>query len=395
MARRRTIQPKHTEPPLTLGFFGGAEYDPKTFLPLLDDLVTGREVNMIFVPVSPEDYLSEIRQVVAWAEKHEYPLSTISTENPSPDPVCQTVLDHDYDDYDAGEDTPKALIELLMNQDDTDGALKVEDGRLLVFYADKDGNVEDRTMDAALTAVEKGLPTYDLTNGLDLMTAEEDGDLEDAEALGEPDEEPTPRRGRKAPAPQTDTSSGDIPPREELSTWTTVELKKLAKEVDPERCTTETLRGKDKDYVIDAILHADPDDLAGDRPTDEGGPELTEFETAMLDTPEVMERQERKLHPVDPPGHGGDDEGMVTDEPTEPVVEESDEAQQSPVTRSRAAMKEASAPMVSKALADDPDKEEFQELIQLITEAFRPLVDYAIEEMRKPKPRGRPAKTGE
>lgn len=385
MALRRKTEPTRTEAPLTLGFFGGAECDPKTFIPLLDDLVTDREVNMIFVPVSPDDYLSEIRQVVAWAEEHKYPISTVSTENPSTDPVCQTVLDNDYDDYDAGDDTPAALIELLLNTDDSDGSLVVQDGRLIVFYADSEGNTDDRTMDAALAAVEKGLPTYDISNGLDLMTAEEDEDgaLEDAEALQDATPEPQPTRKAAPPVEQTSSAHS----REDLSAWTTVELKKLAKESDPERNTTETLRGKDKDFIIDRIL--------------EGGTPGVRLDDSGVDEPDPVVAEEV--------------EQIVEN------AEQPDEAQQEePVRRSRAAMKKAAeeaktGPIIDVTVVNTPTWEPLPEgaitwvddrddsaitldvltqaLAVALAQAMTPLAEHIIAEVRKPKPRGRPAKS--
>lgn len=257
-ARRRSTRTEE-QPPLTLGFAGLGELDAKAVNALLDDLIEGREVKTVFLPLTDGDTTDEIVHVQRWCLENEIPYEVVSNDKDvKKDKGLKKILDSAAGDYEAQEHgAAKDIVELLADEDH-------KDARLLMFLNPQ----EEADLEVFAHAQENDVDSYDMCDDLSAIT--EEGDPEP-----EPEPEPEPPtdintrrgRGRRAAEPDPEPEpSGDAPEpytkaeQKEYATYldtkqtTLVELKKIAKALDPENITTETLRGADREYIADLVI---------------------------------------------------------------------------------------------------------------------------------------------
>ncbi len=371
------------QPPLTLGFAGSGELDQKAVVAMLDDLVEGRKVAMVYLPVTDADTTDEIIHVHRWCVANEIPYTTVSDDKAAKDKALKKIIDGGEDDYEVTKQgAGKDIVELLAGSEDS----PVEDGRLLLFFdAETDEDVE-----AFEHTEEHGVDTYDLRDELSKMTFDDDGDDGTApEAEPEPVDEVSARRGRRAKAPEPEPaaepaeSSGAYSEAEQkefdklVSKETTlVELKKIAKGLGDPDITTESLRGTDKEYIADLViitrrnLAAEPEPA---EPADEAqtAAPAARRRSAAQDAPEPA---------------AGDDEG---EDPKDAVFarlrasRERAEAISSNLVRSLAAIAEAGDP-----------EEVLERAAGALAVSLMLFAEYLIVEVRKPKSAGRPRNDG-
>lgn len=239
--------------PLALGIAGSGQLDKKAITALLDDLTDGQTVEVIYIPVTNDDFTEEVENVLAWAKANDHRIETASNEDDTKkDKALAKVTEEAADDFDAGESAGKAIVELLASSVEDNGT----DARLLMFF---DGT-EDEDTAVFEEAHNADIAAFDLCDGLSPMSF---GDDDGGEP--EPDPEPEPpargRRGRGAAkeepakeeaAPAQDED--DVETREELLKLTLVELKRKAKAIDPKKATTEAMKGLGKPEVIDQFI---------------------------------------------------------------------------------------------------------------------------------------------
>jgi len=373
MARGRRAAAK----PLTLGFAGSGELDPKSIIPLLDDYVEGRTIEALYVPVTDADWTDEMAAVVEWAKKNDIPYTTISDEDALKKPELKGVIDDAEDDFEAGESAGKSIVELLAGDENE----PVADGRLLLFM----NGSEDEDVSVFEEADQLEVPAFDLCNGLKPIQFGDDED--DAPAEDEPAEEEAPEpapvaRGRRKAAVKqeevvADDDDEDEEPaagesREELLKLSLVELKKRAKALDPKVHTTETLRGKSKGDIIPL--------LTGDEAPDEAPDEAQ----AALSTGRVREAPKAAPEVADE-GEGDDPEAE-----TRAAVFARLRGQ-----RETAERISAQVSRISKELVDDAaEGEEFETAAAVLASALMIFADFIVSEIRKPKSPGRPRKDG-
>lgn len=353
--RTRTAAPApDAEPMLTLGFFGSAEVDQKTFIPLLNDLVDGRDVEKVIFPITTDDFTEEMEAAFAWARTNKFPIQIVAIEEEKPDLAVTAALGHGYEEFDGGENVGEAIVGMLA---DAEG-----DVRFLLFL----NTEEDVDAEAGIAALDAGVDAYNLADGLDKIDAEEDESA--AEAEPEPEPEEAPKRGRRGSAeaaavavePTTGHPTSLDDPRmnpDSLKTFLMAELKEIAKSIwGADVMTADVMRGKTKDVLVEYCRFGLPSDAAEDE--------------------EQEEQEEVAEEPVEAPKRGR--RGAATREPAAEPEDAADEAQTQVV--------HAPEGMTLHVL----DSTDLDSILAAITGALEALAVYVVEEIRKPKPRGRP-----
>lgn len=370
-ARRGRSAPKTK---LTLGFAGSGELDAKAIGPMLDDYVGDAEIEGIFIPVTADDYTEEVAAVVKWANDANVPYITVSDEEAGKDRKLKKVIGDAADDYAIQEDSTagKDIVELLVGTEEE----PVEDGRLLMFLSPE----EDYDIDVAEAAVDADIPAFDLCNGVTPITLNDDdaagdegGQGDDDQGSDEPaaEEKPSRRAAKKATASQPELPLEET--AESLGKLTLVELKKRAKAVDPETATTEYLRGKDKDFLIDFILNPGEDE----GPADEGQV------VAMESAPSRRRRGAAKEAVETAPSgsEDGSEDGSEGEDPREAVF-------------ARLKNQRESAERIAQGIRQALEAGDVETASGALAGAFMAFAEYIVVEVRKPKSPGRPRKDG-
>lgn len=388
-ARRRTT----SQPPLTLGFAGSGQLDAKATVALLDDLIDGREVSVVYLPLTNDDTTDEIIHVQRWCLEKEIPYEVVSNEaEVKKDKTLKKILDGAEGDYEAQEQgAGKDIVELLAGTEEE----PVEDGRLLLFL-DPDQDVD---LDVYAHSQEHDVPAFDMCGDLTAITEEgADG--------GDPEPEPEPpavtdistRRGRGRVAAAEPEPPADDDKGEEQVAYTTaekraltnlkketlVELKKKAKALDPENITTESLRGTDKDYVADLIVVTKRNQAAEAAVAasgDDGEPD----EAQQTTKGRGRGRQSAAEPSEEPTGDDGDGE-----DPASAVFA------RLRASRERAEHITKTLTRAMQAIVDEggePD-EVIERAAGAVAASLMLFAEYLIVEIRKPKSAGRPRADG-
>jgi hypothetical protein len=374
-SRRGRSTPKK---PLTLGFLGSAELDPKAVAAQLDDLITeDTEVDLLVVPVTKDTYTDGIAAVVAWCTEYEIPFSTLSDADANKDRSLKKViaLAGEGNDYDADEypSMHEAMLDFLTSSEDQE----VADGRLILFL---DADSEDDVA-IAEAADEADVACYNIVEGLSLVSFEDDGQPEEPK----PVEEPTRRgRGRAAAAAEPQEEKGDYTAVEKrrhtnLLKLGLTELKRKLKDVD-KSVTTDSLKGTDKEFVADAIILAE-------RATKEDQLPLDGDDGDEAQQPAAPTRRGRAAKAAEP-----------GDEPVEDEdAEDPKEAVFARLRSSREAAEQISQNLVVslKAIAEEGDQDQVLERASAaLAVSMMLFAEHIITEVRKPKSAGRPRKDG-
>lgn len=391
-ARRGRSAPKTK---LTLGFAGSGELDPKAVAALLDDYVGDAEVEGVFVPVTEDDFTDEVAAVVKWATDKEIPYITLSDDAAGKDRKLKKIIDAADDDYavQEGSTAGKDIVELLTGSEDE----PVEDGRLLMFLDSE----QDYDIDVAEAAVDADIPSFDLCNGstpITLTDDDEDGGADDDQGSDdEPAAEEKPsRRSRKAPEPKEATDGDEpgsgVPPytEKELKPQTLVELKKIAKRIDPETATTEFLRGKDKPFLIDFILTGGGGDPT--LPYDDGEPDEGQ---QVATTPSSGRRRraaaQEAVETAPSASESGSEDGSEGEDAREAVFAR---LRGNRETAERIAYGIRQATRDALDLDPSDDAAGIDVAAGALAGAFMAFAEFIVVEVRKPKSAGRPRKDG-
>jgi hypothetical protein len=374
--------------PLALGIAGSGQLDKKAITALLDDLIDGQTVSVIYIPVTSDDFTEEIEAVYAWAKSNDARVETASNEdNTKADKALGKVVEAADDDFDAGESAGKAIVELLGVAAEENGA----DARLLMFF-DPDQEEDVVVFEEAHNA---DIGAFDLCDSLSPMSfGDDDGGSPEPTPEPEPEPEPAPARSRRgraakeAPADEPDEPADDqaTESREELLKWSLVELKRKAKELDPKRATTASLKGLDKAQVIDGFLLGDEDAQAA-----------TEAEA---DANAAASREPADEAQATLPGRRGRRGAAEPQEGAEGVDGDSDTREDvfARLRGNREAAERIASGMASILRGSLELTEEEDQPIEVasgaLAAALMVFAEFLITEVRRPKSAGRPRKDG-
>jgi hypothetical protein len=363
--RRSTTAAAETpaEPLLTIGFFGSAEVSPDTYIPLLDDLVEGRDIGAVIIPVTNDDFTEEMESIFEWSRALKHPIQIVAVEEADPGKEVTAALGHGYEEFDGGTDVGTTIVDMLSNA--------MGDVRLVLLLNED----EDIDVNTGIYALETGVDAYNLADGLDVITAAEDGDEEADEAPEAPVVE-EPKRGRRGSAaaqavaeestPSGHPTSMDDPRMkpEVLKTYLMAELKEIAASVHgADVMTADVLRGKTKDVLVEMVLNGLPGEAAAE-------------EEAPAEPEEAVEPPKRGRRAAAAP-----DEAQTSSEPQE--------AEEHPSAGLMDAVEDG---YTASTRIHQQDVGGLDEIIAAFAASQRAMAEYIIEEIRKPKPRGRPRK---
>lgn len=382
-SRRARSAPK----PLTIGFVGSADLDPKAIDALLGDLLP-EDVTIadVYVPVTKATYTDSMAAVVAWLVDNEIAFKSVSDEAALKDRTLKKVIALAAEDIDGSQSATieKGIVELVAGDEET----PVEDGKLIVFF-----DADAETDNAALEEAEEAeVVALDMMDALGPITFADDGDDQAPDPEPDPEPEAPRRRGRAAavepePAeeePEVDENppltTGEKRRLTNLLKLGLIDLKRKLRELDPS-LTTKDLAGCDKDYVADAILMAER--LAKQEPASE--PDEAQQE------PAGAARRGRGASAAEELPEA------VTDAESADGETDTREAVFARLRGSREVAERITYSLVSSTqaiIAEGDEEHALERAAAAVAASLMLFAEFVVSETRKPKQVGRPRKDG-
>jgi hypothetical protein len=237
-SRRSRSTQSEQEAPLTLVFAGSGHLEPEAIMALLDDIVTGREVERVVIPVSTDDWTAEIETVATWAMEKNLGFTSVSSDEAQNDETLSKVTGAAVDDWSDAGNMVASLVEVITGNGTDDPAAN---GRLYFFW-NPDMDFDRDLFDLAQ---QEGVKSYDLLDG---------GSPLESAPVDAPVTEKAPTAGGRGKGVADPVGGGSVDPLsfEELIKLTHIELKQRA--VELKVATQSELRGRDPSFIADLIV---------------------------------------------------------------------------------------------------------------------------------------------
>lgn len=170
---------------VTIGVIGAGKLAPRMIRSLLDDQLDAHEAKIeLILPLSRKHFTDEVDIIVDWADKNDVAYDVV-VDPTTKDDAVEDILETAGEIVETGKgEVPETIAELVAEKG----------GLLYVLWDDAD----DDGYAAFEKAYEAGVECYDMVNGLERLTFEDD--LEEPEPEEEPTSEETDPEEDAAPA---------------------------------------------------------------------------------------------------------------------------------------------------------------------------------------------------
>lgn len=251
---------------LTLGFIGAGEISTKASTALIEDLIEANGGSAKFVfPFTKEHFTDSIGELVEWAIEEEIDYEAV-TDDSTPKKL------NDFVEQASKTHKVQRIPHKIVNICDKSG-----NGRVVILWDDDD---ED-CVTALERAQDKDVEALDLTNGLDILALEDDGEDEEEEPEEVEDEDE-----------EDDEEEDEEVTAEDIEAMDFKELKELAKEWGVEVPPRTKSAGYKKALLAD--LEAEDDDEEDEEPEEEAE-DTGEVSEALVELRETVEENQTQL----------------------------------------------------------------------------------------------------